>query len=263
MEDLWAFNDRDLARAILDASVPVVAAIGHETDTTIAELVADERCATPTQAAMRLTPDANALALQIAVLARRLGGIIRRRIDQESRHLDILRQRPMFTRAAAALEMPAQSLLAVQRAGAAAIGGRLMAARHSLSSLVARLESRRPALLQVQRKGALTLASSRLQAAMRQVLGEAWAALDASGRQLSAVGPMQVLARGYSLTMSQGGAIVRSPSQVASGDLLRTRLAEGEVMSVVGNSKAAPALGSTPIPRAKPRRRRDEGPTLF
>src|SRR5690606_204724 len=72
MEDLWAFNERVVAEAIVRCDIPVVAAIGHETDTTIAELVADERCATPTQAAMRLTPDRASLDEQLAQLHRRL-----------------------------------------------------------------------------------------------------------------------------------------------------------------------------------------------
>ncbi|MEM7578044.1 MAG: exodeoxyribonuclease VII large subunit [Planctomycetota bacterium] len=81
IEDLWAFNERAVADAVLRCNLPIVAAIGHETDTTIAELVADVRCATPTQAAMTAVPDAAFLEEQVAQLERRLGVTLRHRVE--------------------------------------------------------------------------------------------------------------------------------------------------------------------------------------
>ncbi|MEZ6209784.1 MAG: exodeoxyribonuclease VII large subunit [Phycisphaerales bacterium] len=97
MEDLWAFNERVVAEAILKCKVPVVAAIGHETDVTIAELVADERCATPTQAAMRLTPDKGALLEQIAQMRARSRAMLTRRLEHETKRVESLRRRRVMT----------------------------------------------------------------------------------------------------------------------------------------------------------------------
>ncbi|MFN9971524.1 MAG: exodeoxyribonuclease VII large subunit, partial [Phycisphaerae bacterium] len=87
-EDLWCFNERAVADAIHRCTVPLVAAIGHETDTTIAELVADERCATPTQAAMRLTPDTSELLRQLDSTQRRLVTALARGAELASRDID-------------------------------------------------------------------------------------------------------------------------------------------------------------------------------
>jgi exodeoxyribonuclease VII large subunit len=95
-EDLWAFNDRELARAIVESPVPVVAAIGHETDTTIAELVADLRAATPTQAAMRIVPDAAALAREAANASRRLGLLCDRLLESARHRLRAVASHPLL-----------------------------------------------------------------------------------------------------------------------------------------------------------------------
>ncbi len=88
IEDLWAFNERVVADAIYECAIPVVAAIGHETDTTVAELVADLRCATPTQAAMTLIPDAATLHHQADQLHERLTLLIKRRIEHARQRVD-------------------------------------------------------------------------------------------------------------------------------------------------------------------------------
>lgn len=96
IEDLWAFNERVVADAIHRCELPIVAAIGHESDTTIAELVADLRCATPTQAVMRIVPDAEALADQLDQWARRLDLLVRRRVTLARQHLESLARHPML-----------------------------------------------------------------------------------------------------------------------------------------------------------------------
>ncbi|MEM8783398.1 MAG: exodeoxyribonuclease VII large subunit [Planctomycetota bacterium] len=96
IEDLWAFNERAVADALLRCDLPVVAAIGHETDTTIAELVADARCATPTQAAMTLVPDAAALQEQVAQLERRLGVTLRHRLEHFRARVETAGRSPLL-----------------------------------------------------------------------------------------------------------------------------------------------------------------------
>ncbi|XAL99264.1 exodeoxyribonuclease VII large subunit [Phycisphaeraceae bacterium D3-23] len=98
IEDLWAFNERSVADAIYRCDLPIVAAIGHETDVTVAELVADARCATPTQAAMTLVPDRDALSQQIDQLRDRLGLALRRRSQQARDRLRAAERHPAVSR---------------------------------------------------------------------------------------------------------------------------------------------------------------------
>ncbi|MCA9282039.1 MAG: exodeoxyribonuclease VII large subunit [Phycisphaeraceae bacterium] len=191
MEDLWAFNERAVAEAILKCKVPVVAAIGHETDVTIAELVADERCATPTQAAMRLTPDKGALLEQIAQMRARSRAMLTRRVEHEAKRVESLRRRRVMT----------EPMEIVERA-------RERVARARVDALVAvgqRLER----------------SASRLREA-RSVLG--------------VIGPMEVLRRGYSVTLGADGKVIRSAKRMKAGERIVTVLSDGRVRSVVEKS---------------------------
>lgn len=104
IEDLWAFNERTVADALFDCSLPVVAAIGHETDTTVAELVADVRCSTPTQAAMTLVPDRASLEHQVMQLSHRLSLLARRRVDGERQRWRATANHPAMKRPERMLE---------------------------------------------------------------------------------------------------------------------------------------------------------------
>ncbi|MEM8756345.1 MAG: exodeoxyribonuclease VII large subunit [Planctomycetota bacterium] len=237
-EDLGAFNDRDLAAEIVLSELPVVAAIGHETDTTIAELVADLRAATPTQAAVLVTPDTQALVEELDRRARRLVLAGGRRLGSSVAALD---------RAAAsrALRRPEQ-MIANRRDALARGGTRLSRAAVSrlhgdaarLDRLAARLAAAHPAAQeasrQAQRAERFGAARSRLAAAMHARLTAAARSLDAADRELAAIGPMTVLERGYSITTDERtGAVVRSRADAAPGQRLRTRLADGEISSIV------------------------------
>lgn len=114
IEDLWAFNDRSVADAIYACRIPVVAAIGHETDTTLAELVADVRAATPTQAAMALVPDHGALEHQLSQLSSRMGLLTRRLFEQASYRLQAATRHPMLRCPEATLEPLRQRLDALE-----------------------------------------------------------------------------------------------------------------------------------------------------
>ena len=251
-EDLWAFNDRGLAEAILKCPVPVVAAIGHETDTTIAELVADVRAATPTQAAMRLTPDATTLLEQVDVGATRLRGALLRRTADASRSLDALaRRRPLASPhtitadAGAALERSADRL-------ADRVRQRVHHASLRLERVASRLESHKPAAALARRAQRFDDLAQRLQRAMSRRLEGERGRLDACERQLRAVGPQAVLARGYSYTTLADGRLVRSASAVSPGDELVTALADGRVRSTVAGESRSSRAASTPAPTPAP-----------
>lgn len=263
MEDLWAFNERVVAEAIVNCPIPIVAAIGHETDTTIAELVADLRCATPTQAAVRLTPDRAALLEQLDSLSSRIRSIIQRRMRDRQERVDQAAGRPFMADPLELVLRERRHLDSLTGHARSAAGSRVRGAAHRLERLAGRLEAHRPAALQAKRAAALEGVQARLSAAMRRRvavidltilqgrLAVSWdtrserddVRLSTLARQLGAVGPMSVLRRGFSYTMKEGGTLVRVPSDVAPGDLLRTRLAEGEVRSVVkSDGESAPAV---------------------
>lgn len=265
MEDLWAFNDKQVAEAIVACSIPVAAAIGHETDTTIAELVADERCATPTQAAMRCSPDRAALDEQIASATGRLAQAV-----------------------SVELRAGRDRLRGSARDAAAAARARVGAAARAIETLSARLESHKPAAVYERRRARVEHAAERLALAIRRrvegvdleraagdlrlVMAEAARAtaerLAAAQRQLELVGPRAVMERGYSVTLRADGQAVRRPADVRPGEPLVTRLADGSINSTVTGDGAAAVPAPTPMPPAPvtPRRRvrrEESGPGLF
>lgn len=272
MEDLWAFNERVVADAVFGSEVPIVAAIGHETDTTVIELVADERASTPTQAAMRVTPDGEALAQEADHARRRLASAMRRRVEDGGRHARLLGAR-------SALSDPMR-IVVERRDRAARLGIDLSAgarrsareARVRLERASARLARLRPEAVYAARRALASEAAARLGWVMRSRLrapdlddaarrlrgaGRRGLAarsdqLGALGRELSAVGPENVLRRGYSVTLGPDGRVVMRDADVRAGDVLETRLAEGRVRSVVEGERSRPA-----------RRSADEGAGLF
>jgi len=110
IEDLWAFNERIVADAVYQCTLPIVAAIGHETDTTVAELVADARCATPTQAAMTLVPDRGSLEHQVHQAGQRLSLMLRRRLELAQHRLDAASRHTLFRNPQRLVDQAAQKL---------------------------------------------------------------------------------------------------------------------------------------------------------
>lgn len=269
LEDLWCFNEREVARAVVSCAVPVVAAIGHETDTTLAELVADERAATPTQAAMRLTPDRSALLEQLAQLSSRSAGLLSRNIRQDARRLDALARHPALSDPWYALERARDRLTGASRRLTASLATALAGRRTSLERRGATLSRHEPRAVYAARRTALAHHGARLGravwgrldpapiGALRSRLDGAWAvasdrrsaSLDALARALSVVNPLSILSRGYSVTTLPGGEVVRSVSQAPGGTVIVTRLSDGSVESVVADIRAGPSPKNRPEPR--------------
>ncbi len=255
-EDLWAFNERAVADAIFSSRVPVVAAIGHETDVTIAELVADERCATPTQAAVRLTPDGAALRRQVHSSGRRLGAAMGA-AAAEGRHA--LGSLSTSLRASAA-ERVHDAAISAERAG---IG----LERQRPSAVLARMRERvrgAGVRLAAGTRGALTGTDlGALAVRLRRAGGVLTSApadrLGARERQLNAVSPLRVLERGYSVTTGRDGRLVRSVTDAAPGDRLSTRVSDGTIDSMVEGGGPGPAPRPPPARRRADRRAGDPG----
>lgn len=141
IEDLWAFNEPIVAEAIFQCDLPIVAAIGHETDTTIAELVADMRCATPTQAAMTLIPDQHVLEQQIEQLTRRLGLLLKRKVELSRQRFHAVQQHPIFRRPQRMTELISQRLDGLAHRLQATVPKHFEQCRQRLELLAKHLES--------------------------------------------------------------------------------------------------------------------------
>lgn len=242
-EDLWAFNERIVAEAIVACSVPVAAAIGHEVDTTIAELVADERCATPTQAAMRLTPDRDALAEQLDALAGRLTTNLVRHLRHERERLRSAARHPFFTDPASRVRAAQRVTEDLRRRLAGALRQACADASRCLERASARLERHRPAAIHARRRAELAALTARLASACRARCERLGLEIDAAARALELVGPVSVLRRGFSCTLRADGTVIRSIHDVQTGEPVRTRVLDGSFVSmVVGGEAAADTL---------------------
>lgn len=141
IEDLWAFNERVVADAVYKCRLPIVAAIGHETDTTVAELVADLRCATPTQAAMTLVPDRESLEHQVHQFGHRLGLTLRRRIEHAEHRLASASRHVLFRQPGRLVETGTQRVDETARRLNAAMPRRLGTESAHLDALARQLNA--------------------------------------------------------------------------------------------------------------------------
>ena len=231
LEDLWAFNEEPVARAIFACRVPVISAVGHETDFTIADFVADVRAPTPSAAAERALPVAEDLRGELALLCRRggraVGGELRTarhalermgaRLGDPRRLIEVRRQRldEEIDRARRVLER------------------RTATARAALQALETRLGRAHPQRRILEQRAALQSLGHRLESAARKDLARRRAAVDAAHGKLGALSPLAVLERGFSLTLRADGHVLTRESDVAPGERIRVRLREGEIAAKV------------------------------
>ncbi|MBX3702984.1 MAG: exodeoxyribonuclease VII large subunit [Steroidobacteraceae bacterium] len=234
LEDLWAFNEESLARAIAATELPVICGIGHEVDFTIADFVADVRAPTPSAAAELAVPDAAAWIASFELAARRLAGAASRALRQRQEAVARAGRRLQSLHPAQALAQRAQRLDELQlRAANAAV--RLLASRRDrVARLAAELAARSPAARVVSLSQRFAHAHARLRPALRHRLALARAGLESAARGLQAVSPLATLARGYAIaTRAEDGAIVTDAAQAPAGTDLAIRLARGRLRARV------------------------------
>ena len=251
LEDLWPFNEETVARAIAASAVPVVSAVGHETDTSISDFVADARAPTPSAAAEVVAPDRREIAAGLDAALARLGRAL-------GHHLDRLRQRLAMAERSRSLRHP-EDLVLVRAQTLEDLAGRLagrvretaQGGRLRLEGAASRLAEHAPRARQAAAEGQLRMAGHRLSAAGRTLLEHRWRArLDRLAGRLQDLNPDRVLARGYSRTvLARTGETLRRAADAQAGDLLRTHLADGDLASRVTEALA----GKPPVaPGAQP-----------
>ncbi len=230
IEDLWAFNDEALARAIAASPLPVVSGVGHETDTTIADFVADLRAPTPTAAAVMVTPRRDELIGALAQTASRLARAAQRGLDTREQRLDLAGARLRPPSAQWALRAQTLERLAgrLHRAGLQ----RLDRGERRLDHAVARL--RPPDWVAARQR--LAADARRLALAIDRAMVSQTDRLEGMAQQLELVSPRAVLARGYAILQRADGAVVRRAAEVGEGEPLRAALAEGVLELTVRSS---------------------------
>jgi len=233
LEDLWAFNDEMLARTIAASKIPVISAVGHEVDYTIADFVADVRAATPSQAAELVVREKQAVAESVGELRRRLVRAMSRRLETQRDRLEAVRERRVLTD-------PRRPLRELTRRLDEATARLLRAAKSSLRHAAHRVElatrdlrGRNPVARTRQDRRRLDDLAGRLDRALARGLDRRRHRLVGVAGRLDSLSPLAVLGRGYSLTLTASGAIVRSAGQVAVGDEVGVMLHEGRLAARV------------------------------
>lgn len=233
IEDLWQFNERVVAEAVHECALPIVAAIGHETDITVAELVADRRCATPTQAAAVLVPDRRAELERMTQLGQRLRIAGRRRAEAARAALRAVAGHAMFRSPTAPIDGRRADLGHLMRRLSAANQRAVQRERVNLAERAGRLAALEPRGRIDRARANLTENRRRLHSAMAHLAAQKAARLEALNRELNAVGPQQVLERGFAVVTDEQGKLVRSTDQVKPGDRVRATLADGRFDATV------------------------------
>jgi exodeoxyribonuclease VII large subunit len=234
LEDLMAFNDEAVARAIRACPVPVVSGIGHETDVTIADLAADHRAATPSAAAETVAPSCGQLRGELGARERRLRESLRREVNHKRERAQRRFSRLDSLSPALRVARMRQDLRArdVRLRGALVTG--VSRRQRELERVRGALAVHSPLRALPMHRERLAARSARLDGDIRTVLLARRRHLEGVNGRLEALSPLRVIDRGYSITVDVGtGRVVTAAEAVGPGSVLRTRLARGSVMSEV------------------------------
>jgi len=234
IEDLWPFNEETVARAIGDSPIPVISAVGHEVDFTIADFVADLRAPTPSGAAELVVPDQDEWLKLIASTAARIATLGRRYVENTAQTLDWLGKRLAQSSPASIVGRQKAWLRNLRQVMAAAVRHDLMKRVAEVERIRSRLLQQSPALRVQSNVAHLQALRVRLAAAGRSQVLQRQAQLKVIARGLNAVSPQATLDRGYAMVTDQrSGRLLGDASQLGDGDRISARLARGSIDATV------------------------------
>lgn len=227
LEDLWAFNEEVLARAIFNSQIPVISAVGHEVDTTIADLVADARASTPTKAGVVAVPDMKEIQDRLIAVEQNLKNQLLARFKHAAQDLRIILASSVFRNPLSMVRNAEQQVDELATTLEEAVKTQITNAREILSVGYERIVRIEPHRLLGQKTVELNDWQSRANVGMDRVLNKCRVHLTAQTNRLEALNPKSVLHRGYSITTNKKtGLLIKSTKDVQAGDEMVTELAE-------------------------------------
>lgn len=228
-EDLWCFNDERLVRTIARSKLPVVSAVGHESDVTLSDLVADLRAPTPSAAAELVSPDQRQQLAVIRQLHHRLTTGWQRYAQHQKHQLGMVQQKLRHLHPERRLQQQQQRLDELSSRLQQLSRQGLQQRRHRLDTLEHKLQRHTPSLKIGTARHHLSVLDTALHQAMRDRMVLAQQSSHLLMTRLDALSPLKVLARGYSITSRENGDVLHSATQVSIGEKVMTRLADGEL----------------------------------
>jgi exodeoxyribonuclease VII large subunit len=229
LEDLWAFNDEMLARSIAASKVPVISAVGHEVDFTIADFVADLRAATPSAAAELVVREKQAVAESVVDLTRRLRVAAARALVRQRDRLLSMQRRRVLTDPARPLRDLERRLDDARARLRRAMTAAMRHAAHRFALSTQGLRNQSPVLRTLENRRQLTRLQIQLSRGAAREMDRSRHRLRVAVGRLDSLSPLAVLARGYSLTRTRDGEVIRRAPQVRVGDDVSVLLHEGSL----------------------------------
>ncbi|MGB8356245.1 MAG: exodeoxyribonuclease VII large subunit [Chthoniobacteraceae bacterium] len=232
-EDLSQFNEEILARAIFDSALPVVSAVGHEIDFTIADFVADLRAPTPSAAAELIAPDNADLLRHLRACDNAITRNLTAAMDHWRNRLDFAARGALFREPANLIAGAWQSIDLAEKALRFNTESTLAECTEQVKHLLAKLREHRPDQYLEIKRHTLTTLNTRLSQRLGERMQEATHSVKNLQSLLRVLAPESTLQRGFSITTNSAGALIRSAAQAAKGEKIHTRLADGNLDSVV------------------------------
>ncbi|MHC4538108.1 MAG: exodeoxyribonuclease VII large subunit, partial [Planctomycetota bacterium] len=227
MEDLWAFNEEVLARAIFNSNIPVISAVGHEVDVTVADFVADARASTPTKAGVVAVPDMEEVLGRLINIERRLTGQIKARLKLAQQNLEIILANAVFRNPLLLVQNAQQQVDELSTELAEMIKEMLAGMRQKLSAAYEQIVRIEPHRLLKNKAVELNNSRHRIDRCILDIINNYRMLLTAQENRLEGLNPKSVLKRGYSITTNKKtGLLVKTIDDVRLGEHLITELAE-------------------------------------
>ncbi len=233
LEDLWAFNEEVVARAIFDSAIPIVSGIGHEVDFTIADFVADVRAPTPSAAAELVAPDCNEWLRSIEQLSRQLTAGLQRQLTRRRERMSWLQRRLAQVHPGVELRQRAQRLDEFEQRLLRGLRHLILKQRSTLAQRIARLRHASPTLRLANAKTRLQVGDAHLVRLMRKRIEAVRGRCDLAAGRLNAVSPLATLQRGYAIVTNAAGHVVTDAQTLEDADIIEAKLAQGSVRARV------------------------------
>ncbi|WP_207952129.1 exodeoxyribonuclease VII large subunit [Paenibacillus turpanensis] len=238
LEELWAFNEEEVARAIAASAIPVISAVGHETDFTIADFVADLRAATPTAAAELAVPHFHEVRQGLRHLTERLQQGLYAQLSRKQERLRRAAHSPIFRQPHAMLQQPAQRLDRLSEQLRLRMEALLRRSNERWIRIDRRLAARDPGSQLTAAKQRLSIAQLQLVKSAKQYAKDRRTQLGSTLRQLDALSPLKIMQRGYSIVYDEKKSkLIRSVEDVQLGDLVKVQLRDGQLDCQVWSMK--------------------------